>query len=311
MKTRELLAVALFGSKETPLAQFFRLSIMAAMAARVMEGDTPLQLQHGGAATITFYPCETLMFLVCPALERIPRLIVTITPHSAVTNKPAEIDIEVELVAVYAPLRIKVRFPDQIFGMERLLPGADKTLYRGLYFNTTPGAPYSNLFAVLNNVALAFSVGLTDHLRDEKERLKSRSSAKRAGADTETHSEPPTYEGHQADQIATCVICKWPEATQSVPVCNECLRHVKPITRQEAIQEQLATQGLRMEHSLAALAGEGHAIMEISTGEMLETSDAAVIALAEEWSVLEGLEVNDPSLLSAPAALALDRIKRK
>ncbi len=275
MKTREMLAVALFGSKETPLAHFFRLSIMAAMAARVMEGDTPFQLQHGGTARIAFYPCETLLFLVCPELERVPRLIVTITPHSAVTNKPAEINIDVELVGMYAPLRIKVIYPDQIFGMERLLSGADKTLYRGLYFNTTPGTPYSNLFEVLNSVALGFSVGLMEHLQEAKDHLKPRSSAN-AG-----------------------------------PFCSECLRHAAPMTRQDEIQAQLATQGLRMEHSLSALDGEGHAIMDVSTGEMVEEPAAAVIALAEEWSVLEGVDVDDPSLLSAPAALVWARIKKQ
>ncbi|ABD72019.1 hypothetical protein Rfer_4333 (plasmid) [Rhodoferax ferrireducens T118] len=311
MKTRELLAVNLFGSKDTPLAQFFKLSIMAAMAARVMEGDMPLQLQHGGTAQIAFYPCETLLFLVCPALERVPRLIVNITPHSAVTNQPAEICIEVELVDVYAPLIIKVIFPDQIFGMERLLAGSDKTLYRGFYFNTTPGAPYSNLFSVLNSVSLGFSVGLTAHLQEEKELFKTQSTAKQADADAATRSDPPKYEADQADQMVPCALCKWPEATHAVPFCPECLRHVAPMTRQDEIQAQLATQGLHMERSLSALDGEGHAIMDISTGEMVEEPAAAVIALAEEWSVLEGMDVDDPSLLSAPAAVAWARIKSK
>ncbi len=84
-----------------------------------------------------------------------------------------------------------------------------------------------------------------------------------------------------------------------------------PVTRQDEIQAELAKRGLRMEHSLAALAGEGHAIMQISTEEMVETPDAAVIALAEEWSVREGMQVNDPSLLSAPAALAWAQMKSK
>ncbi len=63
-----------------------------------------------------------------------------------------------------------------------------------------------------------------------------------------------------------------------------------PPTRQEVIQQHLATLGLRMEHSLSVLDGEGHAIMRIDTDELADYEDLppGVIALAEEWTVLEG-----------------------
>lgn len=56
------------------------------------------------------------------------------------------------------------------------------------------------------------------------------------------------------------------------------------------IQEQLSVYGLKMEPSLAAMAGEGHAIMDIASGDMAEDEQLTpeVIALAEEYSVLEG-----------------------
>jgi hypothetical protein len=64
----------------------------------------------------------------------------------------------------------------------------------------------------------------------------------------------------------------------------------KPLSRQDEIQAELAKHGLKMEHSLAVLAGDGHAIMRLDTGEMAEDEDLSpeIYALAEEWTILEG-----------------------
>jgi hypothetical protein len=67
------------------------------------------------------------------------------------------------------------------------------------------------------------------------------------------------------------------------------------ISRREAIEEQLAAMGYRMEHSLAALEGdEGHAVIEISTGDNVEPPNEQVLRLAEEWSSLEGAGNDSP-----------------
>lgn len=70
---------------------------------------------------------------------------------------------------------------------------------------------------------------------------------------------------------------------------------IKPLSRQDEIQEALAKHGFRMEHSLAVFDGGGHAIMSIATGEQAEDEDLSpeVIALAEEWTVLEGPVVGE------------------
>ena len=70
---------------------------------------------------------------------------------------------------------------------------------------------------------------------------------------------------------------------------------IKQLSRQDEIQHALAERGLRMEHSLDALDGIGHAIISIATGEQAEDGDlsADVLALAEEWTVLEGPVVGE------------------
>lgn len=172
MKSRKLLATSLFGVTVTPLAYLFKLSVMAAMASRVMQGDTPMTLQPDGKAQIAFYPCEALFAAIFPSVRRVPHLILTVTSQSSIT-KTAEVCIEVDAPKWshgYGPLSIDVMFPDQIFGLEHLISSDVKSTYRGLYFNSTPGEHQSNLFEVLNVLAAAFTTAFTDHLKREKER---------------------------------------------------------------------------------------------------------------------------------------------
>ena len=59
-------------------------------------------------------------------------------------------------------------------------------------------------------------------------------------------------------------------------------------TRKQEIGAELRALGVRMEHSLSAFDGEGHAIINLATGEQVEEPSGMMIRLAEEWSVLEG-----------------------
>ena len=72
---------------------------------------------------------------------------------------------------------------------------------------------------------------------------------------------------------------------------------IKPLTlnsnlnpsqlRTADIQAMLLQRGLTMEHSLAVFEGdEGHAIVDLSSGESIDPPDAEVLALAIEWSEL-------------------------
>lgn len=60
--------------------------------------------------------------------------------------------------------------------------------------------------------------------------------------------------------------------------------------RKEQIQKELLALGLRMEPSLSALDGSGHSLMCISDDECVDPLEypPEVLALAEEWSALEG-----------------------
>lgn len=65
------------------------------------------------------------------------------------------------------------------------------------------------------------------------------------------------------------------------------------LSRQDAIQNELGMLGYTMEHGLMVLEGdEGHPIIEIATGEMVDPPDEHVLKLAEEWSMLEGATHN-------------------
>lgn len=55
------------------------------------------------------------------------------------------------------------------------------------------------------------------------------------------------------------------------------------------IEARLAELGFRMEHSLSALEeNEGHAVVEISTGELVDPPAGEVLELATAWSLMEG-----------------------
>lgn len=59
------------------------------------------------------------------------------------------------------------------------------------------------------------------------------------------------------------------------------------MTRQDEIQHELGQYGLRMEHSLSAFDGEGHAVVDLSTGDSVDPPNDHVRELAVEWSALE------------------------
>lgn len=76
--------------------------------------------------------------------------------------------------------------------------------------------------------------------------------------------------------------------------------------RQAEIQAELAALGYRMEPSLDALAGdEGHALIDLSTGEVIDPPNDAVLSLASEWSRLEGVTDDQET------GIAIDAEKRK
>jgi len=71
----------------------------------------------------------------------------------------------------------------------------------------------------------------------------------------------------------------------------------------EAIERALQALGFRMEHSLAVFDGGGHALVEISTGDMVDPPNDEVLALAVAWTAIESphalLEGDDSDLAIA------------
>ena len=97
----------------------------------------------------------------------------------------------------------------------------------------------------------------------------------------------------------------WREAHSPTTVFRGSLASVLRLMQIEA---ELQSLGYRMAHSLSALDNEGHAIVEIASGETVEESGlpARVIELATEWSRLEGVEDeqrNDAAPAAAEAAV--------
>lgn len=60
-------------------------------------------------------------------------------------------------------------------------------------------------------------------------------------------------------------------------------------SRREAIKARLRELGFCMEHSLSAIEeNEGHAVIELATGDCVDPPEGEVLQLATEWSLLEG-----------------------
>jgi hypothetical protein len=55
----------------------------------------------------------------------------------------------------------------------------------------------------------------------------------------------------------------------------------------EDIERALQAHGFRMEHSLAVFDGGGHALIEISTGDMVDPPNEEILALAIAWTAIE------------------------
>lgn len=58
---------------------------------------------------------------------------------------------------------------------------------------------------------------------------------------------------------------------------------------QASIERRLLELGYRMECSLASLDDEGHAVIEIASGECVDPPAGEVLTLALAWSEIEGL----------------------
>lgn len=69
------------------------------------------------------------------------------------------------------------------------------------------------------------------------------------------------------------------------PACD--IEETSPATsRVKEINMELKALGYRMEQSLSSLDDVGHALMENETGELVDPPNAHILALAEEWTLL-------------------------
>lgn len=58
------------------------------------------------------------------------------------------------------------------------------------------------------------------------------------------------------------------------------------VDRREEIAEELASAGFRMEYDPGAIPGEGHVLIQIASGEVVDEPDESIASLAREWSNL-------------------------
>jgi len=58
--------------------------------------------------------------------------------------------------------------------------------------------------------------------------------------------------------------------------------------RQSQIDAELQALGYQMEPSLSALDGQGHALIDVATGECVDPPNDHVLVLATEWSEIDG-----------------------
>jgi hypothetical protein len=68
---------------------------------------------------------------------------------------------------------------------------------------------------------------------------------------------------------------------------------VDAIDRREAIAQKLATEGFRMEYDPGAIPGEGHLLIRVANGQMVDDPDDAIAHLAREWSDLTDAAESD------------------
>jgi len=85
------------------------------------------------------------------------------------------------------------------------------------------------------------------------------------------------------------------DATETPPkevvfTLQEAMPRVHVLIRKTEIEIALKVLGYQMQHSLAAFDGSGHAIIDLATGEAVDPPSDAVRELAEEWSLIEGVE---------------------
>lgn len=68
---------------------------------------------------------------------------------------------------------------------------------------------------------------------------------------------------------------------------------VDAIDRREAIAQELAAAGCRMEYDPGAMPGEGHLLIRVADGEMVDEPDDPIAQLAKEWSDLTDAAESD------------------
>lgn len=58
------------------------------------------------------------------------------------------------------------------------------------------------------------------------------------------------------------------------------------LDRKAEIEARLAELGVKMEFDLGAIDGEGHTVVDIASGEMVDQPEGEVLELAIEWNLI-------------------------
>lgn len=162
-------AVDQFGAKANAVASFFKTSVAAAMAHKMMEGEALGFHNWEGNFVLPFYPSELLWKVICQTPGSSPRIVLSIAPGDSRSAAKCTVEVEFQRRNGLGPFNLTVNFPDKILGLSNLTGSQDgKSRYRGVFFNTTVGEHRGNLFDVLNCVSSAFADTLMTHQQPQK-----------------------------------------------------------------------------------------------------------------------------------------------
>ncbi len=165
--TKTFVATDMFRSKKTPLSEFFRISMLSAIGQCLVEKSSYGYSNGKGHWILSVYPNEVLLKAVSPSTLFNPRILWEF--RNATSKGPALVRGEIEN-ATFAITpsddrgekvsgSFELELPDQILGLDdiALQHKGNLGLYRGLYFNLTPGEEGGNLYNLFDKVAMATS----------------------------------------------------------------------------------------------------------------------------------------------------------
>lgn len=160
---KTFVAKDMFTIAKTPLSEFFSLS-MHATISQCLIGKTDYGYTNGkGHWVFGFYPNEALLKTISASAVNSPRVMLEF--KTVPSSQPAVVRGEIQAALFACPPSndrgelvsgfFELELPDLILGLDDIANQHKGSLglYRGLFFNLTPGEDSSNLYDLFDKVA--------------------------------------------------------------------------------------------------------------------------------------------------------------